>query len=159
MPAICSSMLSSNPINDMRSSHLPYSGMFFKFLSIFIQFFYIILIDNLIFFIDQNKLKILKKCFSIMDSSNFNIHYLPKIWKIVNMKHWPKTANFLIVPICHGCFSKKYLSLKINEVVLTNRVNQSTLTKIGPYMKKMRNFKTTLKKRNILLGWGNLMQS
>ncbi len=34
-----------------------------------------------------NKLKILKKCFSIMDSSNFNIHYLPKIWKIVNMKH------------------------------------------------------------------------
>ncbi len=49
-------------------------------------------------------------------------------------------------------FSKKYLSLKINEVVLTNRVNQSTLTKIGPYMKKMRNFKTTLKKRNILLG-------
>ena len=43
-------------------------------------------------------------------------------------------------------FSKKYLSLK-NEVVLTNRVNQSTLTKIGPYMKKMRNFKTTLKKK------------
>lgn len=63
------------------------------------------------------------------------------------MKHWPKTANFLIVPICHGCFSKKYLSLKINEVVLTNRVNQSTLTKIGPYMKKMRFQNNTSKKK------------